>query len=120
MLGSHQADGIKITDPAATPGFFRTYGDVIDFVPSLSSHPEAFLAVTMEYGTLGTDPLNEMRSANRIILDGQKYNSSCTTREVCDEIDANTRAMFNPIDPVWRHKVLREADLVFRTLLEKF
>lgn len=120
MLVPHRAEGIEITDPSTTPGFFATYGDVIDFVPSLSSRPRSFLAVTMEYGTLGVDAVNELRSANRMILDGQKYNFHCVSRDVCDEIDANTRAMFNPTDVVWRHKVLREADLVFRTLLERF
>ena len=120
MFGSHKADGIEITDPATTPGFFATYGDVIDFVPHLSSQPEAFLAVTMEYGTMGLDPINELRSANRMILDSEKYNFQCSSQQVCDEIDANTREMFNPTDPLWRCKVLREADLVFRTLREQF
>jgi hypothetical protein len=110
----------EITDSAATPGFFATYGDVIDFVPNLSSRPGSFLAVTMEYGTMGLDPINEPRSANRMILDGEKYNFRCVSQEVCDTIDTNTREMFNPSDPVWRHKVLREADLVFRTLRDRF
>jgi Protein of unknown function (DUF2817) len=120
MLGPYQADGIEITDPATTPGFFPTYGDVIDYVPTLSSRPGTFLAVTMEYGTLGTDAVNELRSANRMILDAQKYNFHCVSQDVCDEIDLNTREMFNPSDPVWRHKVMREADLVFRVLRDQF
>ena len=118
MLGAYRNDGIEITDPATAPGFFATYGDVIDYVPTLSSSP--FLAVTMEYGTMGLDAISELRSANRMILDAQKYNFHCVTQDVCEEIDANTREMFNPSDLVWRHKVLREADLVFRTLLDKF
>jgi hypothetical protein len=120
MLGPYKANGIEITDPTTTPGFFATYGDVIDFVPTLSSHPQSFLAVTMEYGTMGLDAINELRSANRMILDSEKYNFHCTSQEICAEVDTNTREMFNPSDPVWRHKVLREADLVFRTLRDQF
>jgi hypothetical protein len=120
LLGAYQPQGIEITDPSTTPGFFADFGDVIDFVPSLSSHPDTFIAVTMEYGTMGLDPINELRSANRMILDGEKYNFGCAAPAVCDEIDTNTREMFNPSDPVWRHKVLREADLVFRTLRDQF
>ena len=119
MFGPYQANGIEITDPTTTPGFFATYGDVIDFVPSLSSRPQSFLAVTMEYGTMGLDAVNELRSANRMILDAEKYNFHCATQAVCDEIDSDTREMFNPSDPAWRHKVLREADLVFRTLRDQ-
>jgi hypothetical protein len=74
----------------------------------------------MEYGTMGLDAINELRSANRMILDSEKYNFHCASREVCEEVDANTREMFNPSDPIWRHKVLREADLVFRTLRDQF
>jgi hypothetical protein len=120
LFGADQAQGIEITDPTTAPGFFADYGDVIDFVPSLSSRPDSFLAVTMEYGTMGLDPVNQLRSANRMILDSEKYDFHCVSQEVCDEIDANTREMFNPSDPVWRHKVLREADLVFHTLQDQF
>ncbi len=118
-FGPLQNQNIKIVT-GDSPGFFPTFGDVIDFVPSLSSQADSFLAVTMEYGTLGTDPISQLRSVNRMILENQKYNFGCDSADVCDEIDANTREMFNPVDPIWRGKVMTEADLVFRTLLEKF
>ena len=83
MFRPYQANGIEITDPATTPGFFATWGDVIDFVPNLSSRPQSFLAVTMEYGTMGLDAVNELRSANRMILDAEKYNFHCETQARC-------------------------------------
>ena len=118
-FGDAKAQGINIVT-GDDPGFFPTSGDVIDFVPALSRDRSKFLAVTMEYGTLGTDPISQLKSANRIILENQKHFFGCATKPVCDRIDANTREMFNPTGPIWRAKVLQEADLVFRTLLDQF
>jgi predicted deacylase len=117
-FGGFENQGITI-ETGDSPGFFPTFGDVIDFVPSLSKRPDSFLAVTMEYGTLGTDAVSELKSANRMILENQKYNFGCRTPDVCATIDRDTRDMFNPSDSGWRGKVIQEADLVFRTLLDR-
>ncbi len=119
MLGSYRPRGIEITTPN-DPGFFPTEGDVIDFLPSLSARPAAFLAVTMEYGTLGRGTKAQLESASRMILENQKYNHGCRRADTCETIERETREMFNPSDPVWRRAVIGEADLVFKTLLEKF
>ena len=119
MLGQYRDQGIKITSPS-DPKFFATVGDVIDFVPSLSRHPHSFLAVTMEYGTIGDDTVSQLRSANRIILDNQKYNFGCISQRICNKVDQHTRDMFNPRDKAWRQAVIHKADLVFRALVEKF
>ncbi len=119
MLEAQESRGIKIVTPN-DPGFFPTEGDVIDFVPSLAARPAAFLAVTMEYGTVGIGAAAQLQSASRMILENQKYNHGCATQTACDTIDRETREMFNPSGAGWRQAVIREADLVFRILIEKF
>ena len=42
------------------------------------------------------------------------------TPEIAAQVAEDFRELFNPSDVGWRGKILREADLVFRTLLEKF
>jgi len=119
MFSGQESNGIVIKTPSS-PGFFATFGDVIDFVPSLAADPDRVLAVTMEYGTLGTDAISELKSATRMILENQAFFNGCATAEVYRQIVDDFRELFNPSDPGWRGKVLREADLVFRTLLDKF
>jgi len=119
LFSGHDANGIVIKTPSS-PGFFATFGDVIDFVPTLAADPDRVLAVTMEYGTLGTDAISELKSATRMILENQAFFNGCEKPEVYQEIVEDFRELFNPSDLGWRGKVLREADLVFRTLLDKF
>jgi hypothetical protein len=119
MFGGQDHNGIVIKS-AASPGFFATFGDVIDFVPGLTRDPDRTLAVTMEYGTLGTDPISELKSATRMILENQARFNGCATPDVLRQVTEEFRELFNPSDMDWRGKILREADLVFRTLLEQF
>ena len=119
MFGGQAKNGIVIKT-ATSPGFFATFGDVIDFVPGLARDPDSTLAVTMEYGTLGTDALSQLKSATRMILENQAHFNGCATPEILQRVTADFRELFNPSDLGWRGKILREADLVFRTLLEQF
>ena len=119
MFGGRERDGIVIKT-ATSPGFFATFGDVIDFVPGLAGDPDRILAVTMEYGTLGTDSLSELKSAARMILENQAHFNGCGTAEIRRQVQEDFLELFNPSDPAWRGKVIRAADLVFRALLDKF
>ena len=118
-LVEHQ-DGIAI-HASTDPGFFPTSGDVIDFVPGLvkPSDPRV-LAVTMEYGTMGSDTFSQLRSASRMILENQTHFYPCPQNDSapCTEIREDFRALFSPSDQDWRLKVMREADLVFARLLD--
>jgi hypothetical protein len=104
------------------PGFFPTYGDVIDFMPTLGGEGKV-LAVTMEYGTLGRDPSAQINSAAMMILENQKYANQkngtkpCSDEQVCKIIDRKFSDLFNPPDKIWRTQVLQEADFVFGQLL---
>ncbi len=119
MFGDQEKNGIVIKT-ADSPGFFPTSGDVIDFVPTLAPDPDRVLAVTMEYGTLGTDPMSELKSATRMILENQAHFNGCLNPEVGQQVVEDFRELFNPSDAGWRGSVLRRADLTFRTLLEQF
>ncbi len=119
MLGGQEKNGIVIKT-ADSPGFFATFGDVIDFTPGLARDPDRMLAVTMEYGTLGTDPISELKSASRMILENQAHYNGCSTPNVCQAVTDDFRALFNPPDVAWRVKILNEADLVFQILRDHF
>jgi hypothetical protein len=120
LMGGHEQDGIVIHS-GNDAGFFPTSGDVIDFVPSMAnpSDPRA-LAVTMEYGTMGTDTISQLRSASRMILENRAHFYPCAKNDnaPCAEIREDFRALFSPSDQAWRLKAMREADLAFSRLLE--
>jgi hypothetical protein len=116
LLGGRAKQGIVLRGPD-DPGFFPTVGDVIDFVPSLASGNRV-LAVTMEYGTLGIDPLSQLDSAGRLILQNQANTFGCVRAADCARISAEFAGLFNPTDTAWRVRVLDEADTVFTALLE--
>jgi predicted deacylase len=114
-----QQDGIEISS-AETPGFFATSGDVIDFVPSLAPNPRQVLAVTMEYGTLGSDMLSQLKSAQRLILENQNFFHGSASPSVEAAVKRNFAELFNPSDPGWRRKVMDRANRVFSQLAGKF
>ena len=82
LLGARERDGIEFRS-GQDPGFFPTAGDVIDFVPLLAPDPGKVLAVTMEYGTMGTGTLPQLRRAMRIILENQAHFHGCSKPPVC-------------------------------------
>jgi len=111
--------GIEIKS-AESSGFFATYGDVIDYVPLLAPDPEKVLAVTMEYGTMGTDTLSQLKSAQRLILENQAWFHGASSPSVLAAVKRNFADLFNPADMEWRRKVIDAARRVFVQLAEKF
>ncbi len=102
------------------PDYYTTYGDVTDFAVKLGPQPNRILGLTMEYGTMPLNILGKLRSASRMILHNQAHAFGCSTPEVCAEVDQNFLEMFNPLDPVWRQKVVSKADQVFSVLVNWF
>jgi hypothetical protein len=111
--------GITLTS-AADPGFYRTSGDVIDFVPSLAADPDRVLAVTLEFGTVGTGIVADLTTASRLILENQARLHGCVSASVCATVNAAFREQFNPHDPWWRASVLREADALLMAVARDF
>ena len=99
-LGARERDGIEFRS-GQDHGFFPTAGDVIDFVPLLAPDPGKVLAVTMEYGTMGTGTLPQLRSAMRIILENQAHIHGCSEPPVSVDVERNFRELFNPSDTSW-------------------
>jgi len=112
--------GIAIRGPDC-PDNFATDGDVIDFIPLLA--PETpVLAVTAEYGTLGTDSWHQLDSVSRMILENQAHGGEdrCANPETCAAVRNDFRELFNPSDPAWQSQVMREAAFVFSRILADF
>jgi hypothetical protein len=121
LLRDRQKDGIVVRS-GEDQGFFPTSGDVIDFAPTLAgpvpgASDSRMLAVTMEYGTMGAGTASQLRSASRMILENQAHFNGCATADECAVVRDDFRELFNPSDPRWRLKVMREADVVFSQLL---
>jgi len=119
LIGGHESDGIVIHS-GGDAGFFPTSGDVIDFVPTLATSPSGrVLALTMEYGSMGSDVASQLDSAARIILENETHYYPCDASHEapCVKIRSNFQEMFYPSTDVWRVKVMREAELVFSLLL---
>ncbi len=119
--GSLGPSGIKMVNAndETNADFYTDQGDVIDFVPMLSSHPEQVLALTMEYGTMGTDTLNQLRTADRMVLENQAHFFGCGSEETCHSVQMNFRDLFDPPDQVWRKMVIDEAGRIFSVVAEK-
>jgi hypothetical protein len=120
LMDHHEQDGIVIHS-GSDAGFFPTFGDVIDFAPSLAAPSDArVLALTMEYGTMGTDTISQVRSASRMILENRAHFYPCANSDnaPCAEVGAEFRAMFSPSDQAWRLKVMREANFAIARLLK--
>ena len=119
IWGSLSAQGITIVD-LNDPNFYSDQGDIVDFIPGLAPRPEKVLALTMEYGTMGVDILNQLKTASRIVLENQAHFNGCASESVCKEVRLDFAELFNPTDPKWQEKVLAEADLAFSLLRAKF
>lgn len=100
--------------------FYSVLGDVIDFVPELAPDPRKALGLTLEFGTMGIDPVSQMRSISRVILENRAYFFGCSSDRVRQEMEQDFRDLFNPPDSRWRTKVIEAADLVFSHLQTGF
>jgi len=111
-------DTVQFTDSndPNDQNFYSVLGDVIDFVPELAPDPRKVLGLTLEFGTMGIDPLSQMRSISRVILENRAYFFGCATDSVRQEMAQDFRALFNPPDSRWRAKVIDAADIVLTRL----
>ena len=119
MLGSLEPERIKLTS-SSDPGFYADTGDVIDFVPTLAANPDKALALTMEFGTLGTGTLQQLEAASRMVLENQAHFYGCSEPAVCRQVRTDFLELFNPSDPQWRTAVARQADRLLSVVAARF
>ncbi|HYZ33072.1 MAG TPA: M14 family metallopeptidase, partial [Crenalkalicoccus sp.] len=108
-----QDRGIRFQAPAESS--FQTQGDVIDFVPSLALGIMV-TAVTLEWGTVGEDPIAELATNARMILENQKAFHGCADAATCVAVTDNFMELFRPDTDAFRTAVISQADAV----LERF
>jgi hypothetical protein len=63
--------------------------------------------------------------ASIVIASAAKQSPCAGDREIASSLRASlgpnlTREIFNPSGPLWRHRVMRETDVVFRTSRDHF
>ena len=110
------AKGIRTQDP--TESSFETWGDVIDFVPTLAP-PGRVIALTLEWGTIGESMIDDLATNARMILENQAHFHGCAEPVTCVQIRRNFADLFNPPDPAFRAAVLDQSNRFLDSLTEK-
>jgi predicted deacylase len=114
-----KSEGVKTVDLAADKKFYGPNGDVIDFVPQLAPKTACTIALTMEYGTLGSNLLNELDTVSRLVLENQAHFNGCLSDSICAQVKRAFAELFNPSDEGWRNAVLSRADRVFEAFADR-
>ena len=99
-------------------GFFPTRGDVTEFAASAA--PTTILALTAEFGTVGSGFFPQLYSAALLITENQAHHYGCADSLDCESIHDDFARLFNPDSESWREKVTSGASLLFDRLASLF
>ncbi len=113
------AADIRLTT-ANTPGFYKTHGDMLEYVHQLTLPPQKIIGLTLEYGTEGSGMVSQLRSLNRMILENQGFHYGYQSPQIENEIKNSFRDLFYPQDQAWKAQVIEKADIFFAQLLAIF
>jgi predicted deacylase len=105
--------------PSDTEGFYRTYGDINNSLPSLLSRAQRSLAVTMEFGTVGEGALAKLKTLNRVILENQGFNAGYASDAARAEVERSFAALFYPEDRRWKENVVARSRATFARALAR-
>ncbi|PWU18681.1 MAG: hypothetical protein C5B49_06840 [Bdellovibrio sp.] len=106
--------------PSDADGYYRTRGALNESCEDLAAPAQAVAAATLEFGTLGDDIFNQLRTVNRMVLENQGSRFGFTSKDTEDEVKDHFKELFFPSDPVWRGQVESSTDAVFSLVLNKF
>lgn len=110
---------IRLTT-ATTPGFYKTNGDLLDYAHRLTLPNQKIVGLTLEYGTLGSRLVEQLRSLNRMILENQGFHHGFESARIQKEVQQSFADLFNPPEESWRAEVMEKADLFFTQLISIF
>lgn len=98
-------------------GFYRTSGDLNNVIPSLLSAQQNCVAVTLEFGTLGSDTNAKLSTLARVVAENQGRRYGYWHSLVERRVKAMFVELFYPSDMKWRESVLDKSKNVFERVL---
>jgi len=101
------------------PGFYPTPGDLINFVPTILKPDQEVVALTAEFGTIGTGTYNQLKTLNRLILENQGHHHGYSSLEMKRSIQIDFQELFFPFGVVWQTKVIRKSRYLFHHIVKR-
>lgn len=101
------------------PGFYPTPGDIINFVPTLLKPDQEVVALTAEFGTIGTGPYNQLKTLNRLILENQGHHHGYSSLDMKRSVQIDFQELFFPLGLVWQTKVIRKSRYLFNNIIKR-
>jgi hypothetical protein len=99
-------------------GFYRTIGDINTLVADCAPTKKV-VALTFEFGTLGTGLLANARSLSRLWLENRGTQNGFETSEHEIKIRAKFRELFEPQDPKWQANALAISEQVLKQVVDR-
>lgn len=98
-------------------GFYRTSGDLNNVLPSLLSGSQKCVAVTLEFGTLGSDTGAKLDTLARVVVENQGRRYGYWHSLVERKVKKMFVELFYPSDLRWRECVLDKSENIFERVL---
>jgi len=115
MLPSHGPYHLTTGD---SEGFYHTIGDSADFLPLVLPTSIKFLAMTVEFGTVGNRIVDKVKTLNRMILENQGHHYGYKDIQTEDQVKNLFLETFLPKQTKWESDVLSKgawlADLILK------
>lgn len=91
-------------------GFYPVSGDVIDYVQRLAkkNRMSEVIALTAEFGTIGTGVVPQIKTVNRMILENQGFHYGYENKEFEEKVKLDFLHHFFPDSEKWRSEVQRK------------
>ena len=119
FLRSEEDADICAYSPQTSEGFYITHGDLNNMIPDLLTGEQKCLGVTMEFGTLGSDPWAKLQGWNRIILENQGFHHDYASERIRARVARDFAALSYPVDDRWKESVLTKARSLLQRILQR-
>lgn len=102
----------KITLPT-DEGFYKTTGDILDFMHKEKRSQTQLYAFAAEFGTKGIGMVSQMKSLHLMSVENQGAHYGYNSKELEQKVNKQFRELFYPSDSAWQSEVLQKIDYLF-------
>jgi hypothetical protein len=107
-------------DYGDTEDFYTTTGDFSEYMGKLLDD-KIYLPMVFEYGTMDSQTTSgSIRSLHNMIVENQGFWHGYESYDDEAEAKRRFREHYNPTSPVWRTKVIRDSETLFRSAIPRF
>lgn len=100
-------------------GFYEVKGSINSAYGELAQSHQKVCALTMEYGTLGHSPEQQLIALNDFLVDHQGLNFGFANSEIEKQVKSKNFSRSYPDDDQWRTDILLAAKGLFECVLER-